>query len=217
MSYLDHRWLLSWPSNHHSRHHVTRPRRTFDDHTPELHGQDHGGSRGGRSRTQSFRPRRERRPPPGDPARDLEPSHAGAPLRRPLKASHRPAASGARRHTRGPRTKIEDGESRRGGAPLGDCRSASADHRRLTGRPPPTTATPTPPPAGGRDRSKGRVRVRGNPNRTPPPLCAGIWANRAGRPSAGHSQASRPTGRTAPSVPEVRLTPSTFDKSRKPP
>jgi hypothetical protein len=78
-------------------------------------------------------------------------------------------AGSAHRHTQGPRTKIEEGESRRGGAPPGDCRSASADHRRPTGQPPPATATPAPPPAGGRGRSKGQllVRVRGNPNRTP--------------------------------------------------
>jgi hypothetical protein len=124
------------------------------------------------------------------------------------------------RHTRGPRTKIEEGESRRGGAPPGDCRSASADHRRPTGRPPPATATPAPPAAaGGRGRSKGRllVRVRGNPNHTPPPLCAGIWANWAGRPSAGRSQARQPTGRTAPFVPEVRRTPLNFRQVQKTP
>jgi hypothetical protein len=48
-------------------------------------------------------------------------------------------------------------------------------------------------------------------------LFGGAWAGWANQASAGHSQAGRPTGRTAPPFPEVRRTPLNFRKVQKKP
>jgi hypothetical protein len=106
---------------------------------------------------------------------------------------------GGRRHKRGEEKKRSTTRA---------CRSASADHCR------PASATPPSAPTSATGR---RLQVRGNPNRTSPPFIR--WRmGRLGQPGlGGHSQAGRPTGRTAPPFPEVRRTPLNFRKVQKKP